>query len=127
MKKWKLWSGLFLVFLSGLIIGSVSTGLYIKQRIEGVIQGGPPAVKKVVVKRLTDELKLTKDQQTEIEKIVSEAQSRLLKLRMQHQPEIEEIFDNSIALMKTKLSHDQQGKIDMLYGQTRKTWRIPEQ
>lgn len=127
MKKWKLWSGLVLVFLSGLIIGSVSAGLYIKQRIEGVIQGGPQAVKKVVVKKLTAELKLTKDQQAEIEKIVAETQSRLLKLRLQNQPEIEEIFETGMALMKTKLSPDQQGKIDMLYGQTRKTWRINEQ
>lgn len=126
MKKWRLWAGITLVFLSGLIIGAVGTGLYVKMTIAGVLQGGPPAVKKVIVKRLDGELALTADQKAEIDKIVSEAQARLLSLRLQHQPEIEEIIESSIGRMKTKLSKEQQEKLDKLHERLRKNWHIPE-
>lgn len=126
MTKTRLWAGIALVFLSGLIIGAVGTGLYIKKTITGVLHEGPPAVKKIIVKRLDKELDLTGNQKTEIEKIVGEAQSRLLNLRLQHQPEIEEIIEGGISQMKTKLSKEQQLKLDKVHERLRKNWHIPE-
>lgn len=126
MTKWRLWTGISLVFLSGLIIGAVGTGVYIKKSITGVLQGGPPAVKGVLVKRLAGELDLTGNQKSEIEKIVGEAQARLLSLRLQHQPEIEEIIERSLSRMKTKLSNEQQLKLDRIHERLKKNWHIPE-
>lgn len=126
MTKTRLWAGITLVFLSGLIIGAVGTGLYIKKTITGVLHEGPPAVKKIIVKRLDKELDLTGNQKPEIEKIVSEAQSRLLTLRLQHQPEIEEIIESGISQMKTKLSKEQQLRLDKIHERLRKNWHIPE-
>lgn len=125
-QKWILWAGLIALFLSGLIIGSVGAGLYIKKSITGVLQGGPPAVKKMIVKRLDQELDLTDNQKAEIDKIVGEAQSRLLALRLQHQPEIEEIIDGGIDRIKTKLSNEQQLKIDKIHDKLKKNWHITE-
>lgn len=122
MTKTRLWAGITLVFLSGLIIGAVGTGLYIRKTITGVLNEGPPAVKKIIVKRLDKELDLTSNQKPEIEKIVSEAQSRLLTLRLQHQPEIEEIIESGISQMKTKLSKEQQLRLDKIHERLRKNW-----
>lgn len=126
MRNWKLWSGIMLVFLSGIVIGSAATGLYIKHGIEGLLQEGPPGIKNIAMKKLTDELGLSKSQQAEVGKIVVEAQSRFQKLRAQNQPEIEKILSESVLRMKTVLSPEQQKKLDLLHESLRKRWRIPE-
>lgn len=126
MKNRKLWSGIILVFLSGIVIGSAATGLYIKHRIAGLLQEGPPGIKKITMKELTNELDLTKSQQAEIEKIVNEAQLKFQKLRAKNQPEIEEILSESISRMNTGLSPEQQKKLGQLHERLKKRWRIPE-
>lgn len=126
MKKWKIWAGIALIFISGLLAGSAVTGLYVKHRLERIFHEGPPAIKKVIMRKLTSELSLTKDQKAEIEKIVSETQSGLQQLRLRNQPEIEKILDRGLEQMKTKLVSEQQAKIEKLYGQAKQRWRLPE-
>lgn len=125
MKNWKLWSGIALVFLAGIAIGSAGTGLYIKHRLSGLLQEGPSGIKRITVRKLTDELDLTKKQQAEIEKIVAEAQSGFQRLRAQNQPEIEGIIRESIMRMKAHLLPEQQKKLDELHERVKKHWRIP--
>lgn len=126
MKKWKLWAGITLIFISGLIAGSAITGLYLKHRMEKAFHEGPPAIKKLIMHKLTGELHLTDAQKSEIEKIVSETQTELQQLRLRHQPETEEILDRGLEQIKTRLSTEQQAKIDKLYGQAKQRWRLPE-
>lgn len=127
MKKWKLWLGIVFVFLSGLVTGSVSTKLYTKQKFAGTWRKGPAAARKLIVGRLTNEIDLTKNQQIEVEKIVGEAQSRWHKIRMQLQPEIDEIVETCVVQMKTKLSAEQQKKLDIIHERVKKKWHTPEQ
>lgn len=126
MKKWKLWAGIVLIFIFGLIAGSAVTGLYVKHRMRMAFHEGPPAIKKIIMNKLSDELRLTGDQKAEIEKIVSETQSGLQQLRLRHQPEAEEILDKGLGQIKTKLTTEQQAKIEKLYGQAKQRWRLPE-
>lgn len=126
MKKWRLWLGLVLVFLSGLVTGSIGTKLYLKHKFAGAWRGGPAAMRQSIVNRLTKELDLTKPQQIEIEKMVGEAQSKWLKIRVQHQPEINEIVENCVAQMKTELSTKQQKKLDIIHERVKKRWHISE-
>ena len=59
MKRWKIWACVVALFLSGFLIGSAGTALYIKHAVEKVIAGGPPEVRRIVMRRLTHKLKLT--------------------------------------------------------------------
>lgn len=127
MKKWKIWLGLMLVFLSGLGIGSISTKIYIRHKFAGSWQRGPEAIKKSIVGRLTKELGLTKDQQIETEKIVGEALSKWLKIRAQYQPEIDAIVENCVAQMKTRLTFKQQKILDIIHERVKKRWHTSEQ
>lgn len=126
MKKWKIGAGIALIFISGLIAGSAVTGLYVKHRMERIFHEGPPAIKRIIMHKLSDELHLTGDQKSEIEKIVSETQAGLQQLRLRHQPETEEILDRGLGQIKTKLTTEQQAKIEKLYGQAKQRWRLPE-
>ncbi len=118
--------GLVLVFLSGLVTGSISTKVYLKHKFAGAWQGGPAAIRQSIVNRLTKELNLTKTQKVEVEKVVGEAQSKWLKIRAQHQPEINEIVENCVAQMKTNLLAEQQKKLDIIHERVKKRWHVSE-
>jgi len=124
MKKWKTWLVIAAVFVSGVIVGSAVGGLYMNHRIGGFLHGGAPAMRKVIMQKLTTELNLTTDQQDEIDEIVEETQLQLQQLRAQYRPQMEEIVDTGIATIKTRLSAEQQKKLDELYGKVKKHWKM---
>ncbi|MBF0606676.1 MAG: hypothetical protein SFH39_15320 [Candidatus Magnetobacterium sp. LHC-1] len=126
MKKWKFATALALVFVSGLLTGAVLTGLYIKHSMVKVIHGGPPAIKKVIVKRLDEKLNLTQQQRVEVERIVAQTQGEILKLRQKNQPEIERIIESGIANMKASLTPEQQKTLEAMYKTIREKWHINE-
>ncbi len=122
MKKWKIWLIIASVFISGLIIGSVGTGFYVKHRVGGLIHRGPGAVRDTIMKKLTSELNLTKEQQDDLEEIVEETQYKLQELRAQYHPQADAIIGAGVAHMKTKLSPEQQKKLDALYEKVKLHW-----
>ena len=124
MKKWKTWLVIAAVFVSGVIIGSAVSGLYMKHRIGGILHEGLPAVRKVIMKKLTTELNLTANQQDEIDEIVEETQLQLQQLHAQYRPQMESIINTGITTMKTRLSAEQQKKLDALYGKIKKRWSM---
>ena len=124
MKQWKTWLVIVSVFLSGIVLGSAGTGFYMKHRIGGLFHQGLPAVRKVVMKKLTSELNLTQDQQDEAMEIVEETQFKLLQLRLQYQPQMDKIIEAGIAELKLKLTADQQKKLDALYEKIKKRRNI---
>jgi hypothetical protein len=124
MKKWQTWLVIAAIFFSGIIIGGAGTGLYMKHRIGGILHEGMPAVRKVIMKKLTTELNLTGDQQDEIDEIVEETQLQLQQLRAKYRPQMEDLVDTSIATIKTRLSPEQQKKLDALYANVKKRWSM---
>ncbi|MBF0337983.1 MAG: hypothetical protein HQL05_09125 [Nitrospirae bacterium] len=126
MKRWKFTTALILVFISGLLTGAVLTGLYIKQSMVKVIHGGPPAIKKIIVKRLDEKLNLTQQQRVEVERIVAQTQGEILKLRQKNQPEIERIIESGITNMKASLTPEQQKTLEAMYKTIKDRWHIKE-
>ena len=76
------------------------------------------------MKRLTQELSLTPTQQVDIEPIVSRAHVEILQLRFLHQPEVEQALTKGVAEIKTKLSAEQQAKLDELYAKLQRRWQV---
>lgn len=115
MKKWRMWTVIAIVFISGAVVGSGVTGFYVKHRVRGILHGDPSAVKIMIMKELTDELKLTPDQQGEIAGIVERTQLRVRELRMQYRPRMDAIINDGFADMKKGLSPEQQKKLEELH------------
>ncbi|MCE5241571.1 MAG: hypothetical protein ABFD98_07305 [Syntrophobacteraceae bacterium] len=121
-QKWKLWSGLGSLFLSGILIGALTTGLYARHRVEHSLHQGASGVRQMVVKKLVSELKLTEIQKESLEKIVCRTQAELHRLRQSHRPEFEGVVDRSVAEMKKDLTPGQQAKLDVLVEKARSRW-----
>lgn len=124
MKKWKLWAGMLLLFLAGVCIGAAGAGLYVRHTVQSILQEGPPAVARLITKKLSHDLGLSGPQQKAVEKVVRETQNRLHNLRQQHWPEAEQIFTSGIHRIKADLSPEQQIKLDASYDRIKERWKM---
>jgi hypothetical protein len=124
MTQGKLWTGLIVLFLTGTLTGIAGTSLFYKYERQHRWEPGPAATQERIMKRLTRELSLPSGQQADIEPIVRRVHLEILKLRVQHQPEVERILTHGIADLKTKLSTDQQARLDGLYTQLERRWQV---
>ncbi|MCD6569313.1 MAG: hypothetical protein J7L53_01255 [Deltaproteobacteria bacterium] len=115
MNKLKVCIGITLVFILGALVGSVGTQIYIKHRIVQFAESGPSEKTAFFMKRLSHKLKLNKDQQIEIKRILYQSQERIRDFRQKHLPEIEKIMDHTFALMKEKLDDKQKQKLDEIH------------
>jgi Spy/CpxP family protein refolding chaperone len=119
----KLWGGLILLFCAGALAGAVADSMFLHAESATSRERGPAAHHERIMKRLTEGLSLTPEQQAEIEPIVSRAHVALLELRFAHQVEVEQILGRGMADLKTKLSPSQQSELDRMYNGLERRWQ----
>jgi Spy/CpxP family protein refolding chaperone len=121
MNKFKLISGVILLFFAGILAGALGSGIYFKQRVERFSGPGPqvPVRVQILAGKFSKELDLTRDQRNEIEKIVEDSQEQILALGREMLPDIEEINEQSWELVKAELNDKQKEKLDELYQRMR--------
>lgn len=123
MSRFKLWAGLIVLFGAGVLTGILGTSLYIDAARMPRGDRGPAAQHERIMKRLTKELSLTAQQQTEIDPIVTWAHVAILELRFSHQAEIEDILAKGMTDIKAKLSSAQQAELDTMYARLQQRWQ----
>ncbi|QTA82922.1 Uncharacterized protein dnl_53080 [Desulfonema limicola] len=124
--KVKAVSAVFFVFFMGVIIGSMGTYIYVKQKIDKIIEKGPPPeIVPRLMKELSRKLDLTSRQKLDIEALARQMQTEISLLKEKHHPELEKIVEGYIILAKEKLNPDQQKQMDILYGRLKKRWHKP--
>ncbi len=123
MSRFKLWVGLIVLFSAGVLTGILGARLYIDAERMPRGDRGPAARHERIMKRLTQELSLTAQQQTEIDPIVTWAHVAILELRFSHQGEIEDILAKGMTDIKAKLSSAQQAELDRMYAELQQRWQ----
>jgi hypothetical protein len=126
MTQGKLWGGLLVLFLAGVLTGVVGTILYQHYEQKQRWERGPAGRQDRLMKRLAEELALTQAQSQAIEPIVSRAHIQILELRAKHQPELDRIVDQGVNEVKTKLSAEQGAKLDTLYAKLKQRWQVSQ-
>ena len=124
MSRLRLWVGLIVLFGAGALTGIVATCLFMDFERTHRGERGPAAQHERIMKRLTHELSLTPQQQTDIEPIVSRAHVAILEVRFAHQAEIEQILAKGMAELKEKLSSAQQPELDRMYRGLQQRWQV---
>jgi len=119
----KLWGGLIVLFCAGALSGAVADSMFLHAEPTTSREHGPAAHHDRMMKRLTEGLSLTAQQQAAIEPIVSRAHVALLELRFAHQAEVEQILARGVADLKTKLSPAQQPQLDRMYKGLEQRWQ----
>jgi hypothetical protein len=113
MKRWKLISGLLLVFVLGVLAGAFGTRIYLKDRF-AQFRKDPKARQAFIMRKLSKELKLTQDQKIKVEEIVEQMGEKRREFFLKNRPEIKKIMDEGFAQIKKELNNDQQKKLDVL-------------
>jgi len=113
MKKWKLIAGIALVFVLGVLAGSLGTRYY-HRAWSGRFFEEPSARKALILKKLTKDLGLTEMQQKDFRAIVDETDKKLEVLRLETRSAVKAVLDESFSRMKEKLDPEQQKKLDEL-------------
>jgi Spy/CpxP family protein refolding chaperone len=119
----KLWGGLIVLFCAGALTGAVANSMFLHAESTTSREYGPAAHHDRIMKRLTEGLSLTAQQQAEIDPIVSRAHVALLELRFSRQAEVEQILARGVADLKTKLSTAQQSELDRMYKGLERRWQ----
>ena len=111
--KWKLISGLLLVFVLGILAGSLGTEFYLRHRLAPLIKepGGRTAF---IMKKLSRELNLTPDQKSKIKGIVDQMFEKRREYYVKHRTEIKGIMDQGFSQIREELNEKQKGKLDAL-------------
>lgn len=120
----KLWGGLFVLFCAGALSGGVADSVFLHAEPTPRDDHGPAARHERMMKRLTQGLSLTDQQQAEIEPIVARAHVALLKLRFAHQAEVEQILARGMAEVNGKLSPAQQAELERMYKGLERRWQV---
>jgi hypothetical protein len=125
MKSPKLWIGLLVVFLAGLLSGVIISGLVLRHKVRGIIDGGPLVVREMLLQRLSSELKLNAEQLEQIAPIINQAHEELLKLRLRNQPEIGVIVNEALGSMLVILTPEQAQHLEEMHARFKERWEIP--
>ena len=113
MKRWKLVSGLLLVFVLGILAGAFGTRIYLKDRFAH-LRKDPKARQAFIMRKLSKELELTPDQKIKIEKIVEQVGEKRREYYRKNRPEIKKRMDERCRPTQKQLNNDQQKKLDVL-------------
>jgi len=113
MKKWKLFIGLVLVFLLGVLLGSFGTGVYIKHHFIHP-RKNPSEMRAFLLKKFSNKLDLTEAQKNEFTRLIDQVGDKLEDHFRKTHSEIGKIIDQGSSQMRKALSPDQQKKFDEL-------------
>ena len=122
MTQQRLWIGLVVLFLAGIVTGVAGTTFYWQYEREHQSDQGPVAKQERLMRKLIHDLSLDQAQEAAIKPIVERTYKNLLRLRFHHQPEVEQLLTQGMADMKAALSPEQQTKLDGLYARLRGRW-----
>lgn len=111
MNVYKLISGVVLILLVGMLIGSVGTWILVKpHRHPGPMNYRARTAE--AVERLSRDLDLTPVQRVAVRKIMERMAERLHEHFVNHRPEMDKIIDESFAEVKAELNDEQKKKLD---------------
>lgn len=111
--------GLILVFVLGVVAGSLGDRFVHKQRFER-FRKDPGARKSLFLERLTRELDLSGEQKKVIEQIVSRVDERVQGHLRQKHSEMRAIMDDGFSQMSAQLTSEQQKKLDNMRKRARR-------
>ena len=118
MNRWKILTGLFVIFLSGIIVGATGTNLYIRRvirtKVDAVVSGDNQVVTQLVMIRLERSLGLSESQKAKIRPLIMDAAVKIRALRSSLRPQFEKIFLQTAHEINRSLDKTQQKKLDKL-------------
>ena len=114
MKRSKPIIGVVLVFILGILCGSLAMHLLYKCRFETVFSSGTYSREEGIVRRFDRKLNLDDRQEEQVRAIVHEAQQEIKTVRRRIRPETEAIIEKAQAKIRAILTPEQDKKFEQM-------------
>jgi Spy/CpxP family protein refolding chaperone len=123
MKDWKIKLGIVGIFVLGVIVGAVGTGMAVHFHGPEFGFSRPEQTINHILRRLTRELNLTDEQRQEIAPIVRDAFTQMRMIRNRLTPEVEALMAESTQRLKQHLNPEQQRLLDLHNAEVMRRWK----
>jgi hypothetical protein len=120
MKNWKAIVGVIAIFILGGLAGSITTIGLVRHRLAH--GHGSQMLQDLIVRRLSWDLRLDRDQREQLRVIVAQGHEDMKVIRKQIQPQVEDLLTRSEVKVRVILRPDQQEKFDKLIAERKAQW-----
>ena len=124
-KRWPIF-GVMLVFLLGILCGSLATHLLYNYRMDSIISGRGEAREEFLVKRLVRKLRLDDRQKAQVRSIVHDTHEGIKALRRQLRPQTEAVIEKAQARINAILTPEQREKFAQMIAEHKEKMRKRE-
>lgn len=114
MAKLKIISGVVLIFILGAISGALGTYIFYETRVEPYKKGGHERRHEVIMKRLSRQLDLDREQYDQVGAVMQEISSEIRLVRAQYRPQIETILEQGQEKIRKILRPEQREKYEKI-------------
>ena len=115
--------GIVLVFVLGILSGSLVVHLLYKYRIESIISGRAESREDALVRRLDRKLELSDLQEEQLREIIHESFMEIKAVRSQFRPQVEAIIEKSQRRISELLTPEQRKKYEQIIAERKKKLR----
>jgi hypothetical protein len=122
MHRWKIWLGLVVIFISGVLIGAIGDRFYVKSKIARIMKGDPAYVAQLILQELGGDLKLTKEEHEKVAPICQAAARDLLTIRREQRDQVDKVLERAVCDNKKQLCLDKQQQLEE-HWEKFKSWR----
>jgi hypothetical protein len=112
MSKAKIWAVIFLVFVLGVMAGSLGMQQYMHHKVADFFKRGGKARVEILLARMTRDFDLTDSQQVSVKKILLESHKKIEKIKRETDPQIKSIIDDSLRHIRENLTDNQKKRFD---------------
>ncbi|MCB2189417.1 MAG: hypothetical protein KQJ78_23610 [Deltaproteobacteria bacterium] len=116
--NWKTYTGLGVIFLAGVLVGMLATGMYVRHQVKvranALIQGDREAATDMAMGQLTRALDLTPAQEKALRPLVAQGADDLRTLRARLRPQFRAVFSRTAGRMLPLLTPAQQAKLQSI-------------
>jgi Spy/CpxP family protein refolding chaperone len=123
MKKFKTWSALVLIFISGVVIGAVVSSVVMRHHVKGLFMAGPARANHRIVMEATRGMDLTDEQHSRIDEILEEYRPKLETMTSEFADSMKAFTEEQHAKIKEVLTEEQQKVLDERFANIRKRFR----
>lgn len=116
MKRWRIWLGIWIIFICGVAVGIVGTGLYIHNRVVSILHGGSAAFERAVLDALDWHLDLDGEQKEAMALIIADTHKEIYLFRKTHHLGLKEICTKGFERIEGELTPEQQAEFEELRG-----------
>jgi hypothetical protein len=112
MKHWKLWMGIVLVFILGLVMGSMGSNILYGHGFRYFGHKDTATRNAEILERFRKDLSLTDQQATRVKAIIEQMETRRTEYFRKSRTELKEMMESGFALIRQELTPEQQKQFD---------------